>query len=46
MPLTRYSDMKIGLSGNTGYFNGVIDEVRLYNVPLSSQEVEDLYDSY
>ncbi|MFN3533345.1 MAG: LamG-like jellyroll fold domain-containing protein [Candidatus Brocadia sp.] len=39
--------MRIGYSAvNSGYFNGVIDDVRLYNRVLSEQEVQDLYNSY
>ncbi len=44
MPLAYYSDMRIGYSrSNNGYFNGIIDEVRLYNRALSTIEVENLY---
>lgn len=46
VPLTYYPDMKIGLSGRSGYFYGTIDEVRLYNRALSGEEVQDLYSSY
>ncbi|WP_420886086.1 hypothetical protein [Candidatus Brocadia sinica] len=28
---------------NTGYFNGIIDDVHLYNRSLSDQEVEDIF---
>ncbi|WP_285442656.1 LamG-like jellyroll fold domain-containing protein [Candidatus Brocadia sp. AMX2] len=46
VPSTSYADMRIGYSRvNNGYFNGKIDEVRLYNKPLSDQEVQDLYNS-
>ncbi|MCE7868671.1 MAG: LamG domain-containing protein, partial [Candidatus Brocadia sp. AMX2] len=45
MPSTQYPDMKIGGSGNNGYFKGKIDDVRLYNQPLTSQEVQDLYNA-
>lgn len=41
--LNMYSDMWIGNSRvNEGYFNGEIDEVRIYNRTLSSYEVEQL----
>ena len=44
VPLAFYSDMRIGYSRvNNGYFNGIIDDVLLYSRPLSSQEVQDLY---
>ncbi|TVL96776.1 MAG: hypothetical protein CV087_23275 [Candidatus Brocadia sp. WS118] len=44
VPLTSYSDMRIGHSRvNDGYFNGIIDDVRIYNRALSSQEVLDAY---
>jgi len=39
VPLTFYSDMRVGHSRvNNGYFNGIIDDVRLYNRALSDQE--------
>jgi len=41
MPRTSYSDMRIGYSRvNAGYFNGIIDEVRLYRRALSDQEIQ------
>ncbi len=44
VPLTRYSDMKIGYSRvNKGYFDGKIDGVRIYNQALSAQEIQNLY---
>lgn len=44
VPLTFYSDMKIGSNaGLTGYFNGIIDDVRIYNRALSDQEIQDIY---
>lgn len=43
VPLTFYSEMTIGLSGPTGHFRGIIDDVRLYCRPLSEQEVKDLF---
>jgi len=44
VPLTFYSDMRIGYSRvNNGYFNGTIDDVRLYNHTLSDQEILDLF---
>lgn len=47
VPLTYYSDMRIGHSRvNVGYFNGVIDDVRLYNQPLSDQEIRTLYNAF
>ncbi|OOP57492.1 MAG: hypothetical protein AYP45_03110 [Candidatus Brocadia carolinensis] len=43
VPLTSYSDMRIGHSRvNDGYFNGIIDEVRIYNQALSDQTVLEL----
>jgi hypothetical protein len=46
VPLTSYTDMRIGYSRvNSGYFNGIIDDVRLYNRALSDQEVQSLYNS-
>ena len=47
VPLTFYPDMRIGHSRvNVGYFNGAIDDVRLYNLPLSDQEIHTLYDAF
>ena len=44
VPLTYYPDMRIGYSRvDNGYFNGTLDDVRLYNRTLSDQEVQDLY---
>ncbi|MFO0793482.1 MAG: LamG-like jellyroll fold domain-containing protein, partial [Candidatus Brocadiaceae bacterium] len=46
VPLTSYSDMRIGYSRvSTGYFNGSIDDIRIYNGVLSDQEILDLYNS-
>jgi type II secretory pathway component PulJ len=36
-------DLRIGASGNGRYFNGLIDDVRIYNRALSSSEVAALY---
>ena len=39
-PVTRYSGMNIGCSLDAkGYYNGIIDDVRLYNRALSEQEI-------
>ncbi|TWU52580.1 Dispase autolysis-inducing protein precursor [Candidatus Brocadiaceae bacterium B188] len=44
VPLTYYPDMRIGYSrADNGYFNGVIDDVRIYNRALSSQDVSTIY---
>jgi uncharacterized surface protein with fasciclin (FAS1) repeats len=46
VPLTYYPDMRIGYSrADNGYFNGVIDDVRIYNRALSNQEVINIYNS-
>lgn len=45
VPLTFFANATIGLSGPTGYFNGIIDDVRLYCRPLNFQEVKDLFES-
>ena len=40
VPLTEYSDMRIGHSRvNNGYFDGMIDNVAIYNRALSDTEV-------
>ncbi len=41
-PLSSTS-LRIGYGGNTGYFNGKIDEVRIYSEALSVSEIEKLY---
>ncbi|MFN3533735.1 MAG: LamG-like jellyroll fold domain-containing protein, partial [Candidatus Brocadia sp.] len=47
VPQTYYPDMRIGYSPiASGYFNGVIDDVRLYNHPITDGEVRDLYDAF
>ncbi|MCK6470068.1 MAG: LamG domain-containing protein, partial [Candidatus Brocadia sinica] len=46
VPLTYFSDMKIGRSGSNGHFNGKIDDVRLYNQALSIQEIQDMYNAF
>ncbi|UJS17476.1 MAG: fibronectin type III domain-containing protein [Candidatus Jettenia sp.] len=47
VPLIYYTDMKIGYSRyKKGYFNGLIDDIRLYKRALTSQEIQDLYNSY
>ncbi|MCC6220847.1 MAG: LamG domain-containing protein [Deltaproteobacteria bacterium] len=44
VPLTSYPDMRIGYSRvNNGYFNGKIDEVRIYNRALTESEILSLY---
>lgn len=39
-------DMNIGRTNNTEYFDGAIDDLRLYNRPLSAAEAKALYESY
>ncbi|KAB2834967.1 MAG: hypothetical protein F9K48_05245, partial [Candidatus Brocadia sp.] len=47
VPLAFYPDMMIGHSRvNTGYFNGVIDDVRLYSRAITDQEVKNLYNAF
>ncbi|OOP54923.1 MAG: hypothetical protein AYP45_17710 [Candidatus Brocadia carolinensis] len=44
VPLVSYPDMRIGYSRtNNGYFNGIIDDVRFYNLALSEQGVLNLF---
>ncbi|RIK02907.1 MAG: hypothetical protein DCC43_01595 [Candidatus Brocadia sp.] len=48
VPLTYFPDMKIGQSGpltRNAYFNGVIDEIRIFNRPLSGDEVLAIYNN-
>ncbi len=47
VPLTFYPDMRIGHSRvNNGYFNGVIDDVRLYSRAIADHEVKGLYTAF
>ena len=46
VPLTSRDYMTIGYGINTGYFDGKIDEVKIYRRAFSATEVDDLYDSY
>lgn len=46
---TRKTDtnpFRIGCSNSKEYFNGLVDEVRVYNRALTSEEVSDLYQNY
>lgn len=44
VPLAAYTDMRIGYSRiNNGYFDGTIDNVRVYNRPLTSAEIAAQY---
>lgn len=46
VPLESYPDMTMGASVHTaGFFKGIIDDVRLYNRPLSNQEVLNIYNN-
>jgi hypothetical protein len=46
VPLTFYPDMRIGFSRSNGYFNGIIDDVRIYNRALSNKEVLDMFTAF
>ncbi|KKO20342.1 MAG: Ig-like domain-containing protein [Candidatus Brocadia sp.] len=47
VPLAAYTDMRIGHSRvRAGYFNGTIDDVRIYNRALSDQEALDVYHNF
>lgn len=43
VPLAFHPDMRIGHARTNSYFNGVLDDVRLYNRALSEQEVQNLF---
>jgi hypothetical protein len=44
---TRWDKIKIGRNRlSAGFWNGYIDEVKIYNRTFSAQEVLDLYDCY
>jgi len=44
---TRWDKIKLGLNrSGGGYWNGYLDEVKIYNRTFSAQEVVDLYESY
>ncbi|MEP9410004.1 MAG: SBBP repeat-containing protein [Candidatus Brocadia sp.] len=44
VPLT-FPDMRIGFERGNTYFNGIVDDVHLYNRALSDQEILDLYNN-
>ncbi|MFA6341166.1 MAG: LamG-like jellyroll fold domain-containing protein [Candidatus Paceibacterota bacterium] len=41
--LSTNSDLHIGSSNSTRYFNGLIDDVRIYQSALSSSEIQKIY---
>ena len=44
---TRWGKLKVGLKRSSGkYWNGYIDELKIYNRTFSAQEVLDLFESY
>ena len=44
---TRWDILKVGLNrSNDKYWNGYIDELKIYNRTFSAQEVLDLFESY
>ncbi len=43
---TDTNPFRIGRSNSGEYFNGLVDEVRVYNRALTSAEVSDLYQNY
>ena len=44
---TRWDMIKLGLNrSGGGYWNGYLDELKIYNRTFSAQEVIDLYESY
>ena len=44
VPLAAYTDMRIGHSRvNNGYFNGTIDDLKVYSRAISEEEITDLY---
>jgi len=44
---TRWDMIKLGLNrSGGGYWNGYLDEVKIYNRTFSAQEVLDLYECY
>lgn len=40
---TRASEVQVGGVAPWGYYNGGIDDVRLYNIALTDEEVDELY---
>ncbi|MFZ4858387.1 MAG: LamG-like jellyroll fold domain-containing protein [Desulfuromonadaceae bacterium] len=40
------TNLNIGYSGDGGYFNGLIDDVTIYNRPLSAAEIVDYFNTY
>ena len=44
---TYWELLKIGMNRNVGgYWKGFIDDFRIYNKPLTEDEIEELYESY
>lgn len=43
-PTTNYNERNVGRR-NTGFFSGIIDDVRIYNHVLNNEQVTDLYNS-
>ncbi|GAG16546.1 unnamed protein product, partial [marine sediment metagenome] len=46
-PVNKGEDVHIGhITGSSSYFNGLIDEVRIYNRALSENEIKQSYTGY
>ena len=44
VPLTGYNNMYIGYSNtNSGYFDGLIDDVKVFDRPLTAEEISQEY---
>jgi hypothetical protein len=46
IPLEIGRDYRTGWGSPSSYFNGTMDEVRIYNRALSASEISDLYNNY
>lgn len=41
--VSNSSNNLVGLSGTTSYYKGLIDEIKIFDIPLTNSEIEDLY---
>jgi hypothetical protein len=41
--LTNPDNVRLGRDQGSNYFNGVLDDLRLYNSALSAAEIQNLY---
>ncbi|MDA9260503.1 Ig-like domain-containing protein [Puniceicoccaceae bacterium] len=44
--ISGIAEVTLGTSQSGAHYDGILDEIRLYNTELSASEVSDLYDAY